>query len=61
MSAPGRTKLGTWITAGSVPGTSRSWQKAGGFAPATKVCYQVKAVDYAGRASAWKSKCVTVR
>ena len=61
MSAPGRTKLGRWISAGSVPGAERSWVKVGGFAPATKVCYQVKAVDYAGRTSAWKGKCVTVR
>ena len=61
LSAPGRTKLGKWISAGRVSGTDRSWQKVGGFTPATKVCYQVKALDYAGRTSAWKGKCTTVR
>ena len=61
ISAPGRKKLGSWISGGSLAGTAQSWQKVGGFAPGTKVCYQVKAVDYANRTTSWKSKCTTVR
>ena len=60
MSQPTKTKLGPWSEVTVLAGAATSWTGAA-VPDRTKMCVSVRAVDYAGNWSKWKTKCRILR